>query len=311
MRHLPLVSILVPIYGVEKYIERCANSLFNQSYPNCEFIFVNDCTQDNSIAILRKTIEKCFYLRQKVRIIHHEFNRGLGAARLTGLVNSIGDLVTFVDADDWVEPDYVEELVAAMTQHDADLVISSMEGISQDKVILNAREHLKQRMCRRVSCRIWGNLMKRSLMVEHDIWPIEGIDHAEDYHVMCKYVSECKRIVAMRKLTYHYTIDNDSSYTQNYTVNSIKSTILSLNSTRQYLLTKDPSYVKTINLSALEYYKSAHIRHLTDNHEIDELYKKYLATLPLSFLERLTLYSIQNLPIFIAKLFTRLLYSQI
>ena len=80
-----LVSILVPVYGVEKYIERCARSLFEQTYENLEYIFVDDCTPDKSIEILKRVIEDYPNRKNQVRIIHHEHNRGLAAARNTAL----------------------------------------------------------------------------------------------------------------------------------------------------------------------------------------------------------------------------------
>ena len=73
----PKVSVLVPIYGVEKYIERCARSLFEQSLDNIEYIFVNDCTKDKSMDILYEVIKDYPHLLEQIRIINHETNRGL------------------------------------------------------------------------------------------------------------------------------------------------------------------------------------------------------------------------------------------
>ena len=79
------VSIVVPIFGVEKYIERCARSLFEQTYDKIEFIFVNDCTNDSSIVILHKVIKDYPIRHRDIKVISHESNRGLAAARNTGL----------------------------------------------------------------------------------------------------------------------------------------------------------------------------------------------------------------------------------
>lgn len=85
MQALPLVSIIVPIYNVQNYIERCAKSLFNQSYSNCEFIFINDCTPDNSIELLMRTIQDFPTIKDKIQIINKNQNEGLPQARKTGL----------------------------------------------------------------------------------------------------------------------------------------------------------------------------------------------------------------------------------
>ena len=80
------VSILVPIYGVEKYIEQCAISLFSQTYEDVEYIFVNDCTPDNSISILEKVLANYPERKSQTKIINHPENRGLGAGRKTVMI---------------------------------------------------------------------------------------------------------------------------------------------------------------------------------------------------------------------------------
>ena len=99
----PLVSICVPIYGVEKYIERCAVTLFEQTYDNLEYIFVNDCTTDDSMAILEEVISRYPARSSAVRIIAHEKNRGLAAARNTTVENCTGEFILHVDSDDYIE----------------------------------------------------------------------------------------------------------------------------------------------------------------------------------------------------------------
>ena len=99
------VSILVPVYGVEKYIERCARSLFEQTYENLEYIFVNDCTPDKSMEILMRVMEDYPNRKGNVRIFHHEHNRGLSAARNTALDAATSPFVTHVDSDDYLDCD--------------------------------------------------------------------------------------------------------------------------------------------------------------------------------------------------------------
>lgn len=89
------VSILIPIYNVEKYIEQCANSLFSQTYTHIEYIFVNDKTQDNSIDLLEKCIEQYPQRHEHIKIIHHKANSGLGLARKTALEAATGEYITF------------------------------------------------------------------------------------------------------------------------------------------------------------------------------------------------------------------------
>lgn len=86
------VSVLLPVYGVAKYIQRCATSVFEQTYDNLEIIFVDDCTPDDSITILKKALENYPNRKNQTRIVKHEHNRGLSAARNTAVENATGEL---------------------------------------------------------------------------------------------------------------------------------------------------------------------------------------------------------------------------
>ena len=110
----PKVSILVPIYGTEKYIEKCARSLFEQTYDNIEYIFVNDCTKDASVEILKKTIEDYPQRKSQVTIISHNTNRGLAASRLTAFEHSTGAYLWCVDSDDYADVQAVSIIVPYM-----------------------------------------------------------------------------------------------------------------------------------------------------------------------------------------------------
>ena len=117
-----LVSILVPIYKVEKYIERCAISLFEQTYDNIEYIFVDDCLPDNSISILKEVVERYPQRKNKVCILHHEKNRGLSAARNTAINAASGLFISHVDSDDYLDPDAIKLLVEKQLETGADIV---------------------------------------------------------------------------------------------------------------------------------------------------------------------------------------------
>ena len=98
--HNPKVSIIVPIYGVEHFIERCARSLFEQTLDGIEFIFVNDSTPDNSISILLRVLEDYPNRQNQVRIVQHEVNKGLPFARQTGIRLAKGEYIAHCDSDD-------------------------------------------------------------------------------------------------------------------------------------------------------------------------------------------------------------------
>ena len=132
MNKNPLVSVIVPIYGVEPYIEKCARSLFEQSLENMEFIFVNDCTPDKSVEILRQVIEDYPRRYLQIQIIEHEENRGLAMARNSGLLIAKGEYIIHCDSDDWVELDMYEEMYEKALEKN---VISSFVIIMQNILI--------------------------------------------------------------------------------------------------------------------------------------------------------------------------------
>ena len=105
------ISVIIPIYKVESFIARCAESLFNQTFDEgIEYIFVDDASPDDSVKILQDIIAEYPNRFQQVKILHHKFNQGLPAARNTGLAEAIGEYVFHFDSDDYADPDMLETL---------------------------------------------------------------------------------------------------------------------------------------------------------------------------------------------------------
>ncbi len=126
------VSIIVPIYNSEKNLDRCVNSILRQSYKNLELILINDGSTDSSLDIcnnFRKLNENIIVIDQK--------NMGVSAARNIGLRYATGDLIQFVDSDDYIDSDMTESLVNCIRENNADLVICGYKSIFQDRVVLH------------------------------------------------------------------------------------------------------------------------------------------------------------------------------
>ena len=107
---MPKVSIVIPIYNVEKYIIKCAKSLFEQTLDDIEYIFVNDCTPDNSIKVLLEVLEQYPNRKQQVKIITHKINLGAAIARKNGILAATGKYIIHCDGDDWTAPDMYQRL---------------------------------------------------------------------------------------------------------------------------------------------------------------------------------------------------------
>lgn len=215
-----LVSVIVPIYGVEKYIERCARSIFEQAYENLEIIFVNDCTPDNSIEILNNVIEEYPNRKSQTRIINHEHNKGLAGARLTGLNASTGYYIQNIDSDDYLDQNMIDEMVALAEKESADITICDFMYIYPNLTkhlhvnpSLNPHVLLQQVLTGEVHSSVCNKLIKRSLYFNNDIFPIEGLNMREDLSVMFCLLYFAKKIAYIPKPFYQYFKGNENSYT--------------------------------------------------------------------------------------------------
>lgn len=117
LKNAPLVSVIVPVYNVEQYIDDCLNSIRKQNYANLEIIIVEDCSTDNSDAAIKPHLTD-----KRIKIIYHQKNSGLSAARNTGIEAATGDFIMFVDSDDLIESVLVESCVSVMSKTNADII---------------------------------------------------------------------------------------------------------------------------------------------------------------------------------------------
>lgn len=221
------ISIIVPIYGVEKYIERCARSLFCQTYNNIEFVFVDDCTKDCSIEILKKIIEDYPKRKDLVKIISHKFNRGLAAARDTGVKECSGDYFLHVDSDDWLELNAVETLVSFLRGNDADIIsfgyISEYEDKSIKSLFINERNsYINDILKNKVHASIWSKMYKTSFYKNSGFETIEGLNQGEDYVLVPRLLHKADKVIFVGEHLYHYEMANYGSYTKNVKNSAIK-----------------------------------------------------------------------------------------
>lgn len=217
----PKVSIIIPIWGVERYIERCAKSLFEQSFDSIEYIFVNDCTPDNSIQILHDIIELYPNRKNNIRIINHDKNKGVLEARHTGIRHASGDYIIHCDSDDWVDNNWIEALYKETELKGADLVwCDYFKNFSDDQEIrismataLEKSESLKSVLSTERIGSLWSSLVKRNIVTHKDIIPAKG-NYGEDVMLIMQYIIYCKKQAYLNNAFYHYRVNNQS-ITQN------------------------------------------------------------------------------------------------
>lgn len=213
------VSIVVPIYGVEHYIERCAASLFNQSYKDIEYVFVNDGTKDNSMSVLNNVINSHYNeLKGQIKIINKE-NAGLPQARKTGIEHSAGDYILHVDSDDWLEENAVEILMKRAEETGADLIYFNFTYIYNNKFKKSRYKYYssceKGRFIRdiinvKTYGSVWSKFVKRELYTNYDFfYPYYGI--AEDRLYSIQLLNYASSISFEPCSLYYYDLRNPES----------------------------------------------------------------------------------------------------
>lgn len=221
------VSVCVPVYGVEPYIEKCVRSLMTQTMKEgIEFIFVNDCTKDKSIEILKKVVSEYPERSNQVKIVNHETNKGLSAARLTGMQHAIGEYVAHCDSDDWVATEMYKSLYTAAKNIDADIVSCNfiMETDKESKYISFDYENNRELYLKDVISNIWGTvwkfIIKRQIFLDGKIQIDKNICHGEDYVYTSQCLLAAKKYINIDGYYYHYNCQNMTSMMRNPSLNS-------------------------------------------------------------------------------------------
>lgn len=257
----PKVSLLVPVYNVARYIERCAVSLFEQTYENIEYIFVDDCTPDNSISVLLTVIKRYPKLEKRIKILYHERNRGLAAARNTAVRASTGKFVMHVDSDDWIDPHTVEECLNKQKITGAEIV--SFEamvewGTYQDTMHINPYKSKEDKICQMLEgsmmhC-VWGALISKRIYTDYNICQIEGVNIGEDYIITPILHFYATSVAAIHKPFYHYSFENTNSYVHGFSEKKGEELWKAIRISEAFFSNKAPIYIKAINDG-----KAAHI----------------------------------------------------
>lgn len=246
-----LISVIVPVYNVEKYLSRCVESLINQTYTYLEIILVDDGSQDNSGILCDQYASQ----DERIKVIHKE-NGGLSSARNKGLNIASGKFISFVDSDDWIAIDMYEYMMRLMSENKADVVQCDLLQTNGDQQIDNKDEKIRiyedKEICqfymdfstKTGSYSVWKFLYKRKLL--ESIKFREGKIN-EDIDFNYKVLSRCKRLVVSNQIKYFYYQDGNSLST-----GGLKRRDFDLYDAAEalYQLTKNETY-GTINYLAL------------------------------------------------------------
>ena len=218
-----LISIIIPVYKVEKYLEKCIQSVINQTYENLQIILVDDGSPDNCGKICDEYAKK----DHRIEVIHKS-NGGLSDARNKGLEMAKGEYIGFVDSDDYIEADMYEVLYNLLKQYNADVSICNFYTVSQGKISIknadngineyNRIEILKEILLdKNIQSYAWNKLYKKELFDEIK-YPI-GKKY-EDIGTTFYLLEKCNKVVVTGKSEYYY-INRQDSIVNNVTESTI------------------------------------------------------------------------------------------
>lgn len=214
-------TIIVPVFKVRKYIERCARSVLEQTLDNIEYIFVDDCGEDGSIPLLQQTIEQYPDRKEHVRIIRHEENKGLPSGRNTGIANAHGEYVYHCDSDDWIERDMLQTMYDEARRTQADMVycdfyltFAKNERYMPSPDFTDAGEMLRCMLRGNMKYNVWNKLIRRDLYERSGVrFPADHPKGGEDTTILM--LSACaNRVSHIKRAFYHYDKTGEGAITK-------------------------------------------------------------------------------------------------
>lgn len=207
------VSVIIPIYNVEKYVAKCAESLFGQTLDDLEYIFINDCTPDNSVGIIGNVLCNFPQRRLQVKIINLERNVGQAAVRKTGIAAATGDYIIFCDGDDWVDKEMYECLYKTAVQENADVVRCDFLRITNSQssrcIQLPVEAYANKELLVSYLLRFFDlsstcdKLVKREIYQgENFVYPTDNM--CEDLLYVTQIFLRANKVVYLNKALYYY-----------------------------------------------------------------------------------------------------------
>lgn len=196
----PVISVVIPVYNVKDYVGKCLDSVVRQKYKNLDVLVVDDGSTDGSGEIC----DEFAVIDKRVRVFHKK-NGGLSDARNFGIKEAKGEIIAFVDSDDFVSEDFVSAMYGEMMKSDADIVVCGYNLVKPEKEVMSGGEATVKLLTRQENIDIvaWNKLYKKSLFVDNDIWFPKGKKH-EDTLTTYKVLFKAGKVAYLDEALYCY-----------------------------------------------------------------------------------------------------------
>ena len=214
----PIISVCIPVYNVEHYIEKCINSVLRQSFQDFEIIVINDASPDNSIDIVKSLICN----DKRIRVFENAQNMGLMWTRREGYIRAIGDYILFLDSDDTLPPNALYDLYMAISSSDSDVVCGQIAyitslGLSLDKYPnqllygYDSESALKSTLRWEITHNLCGKIYKREILQSYNYDTYKDVINAEDALLFYQVIPNVNKITAIPNVVYNYYMYDNSS----------------------------------------------------------------------------------------------------
>lgn len=243
------VSIILPVYNVEKYLKECFESIKKQTYKNIEIIFIDDGSTDNS----KIMVDEFKKLDKRVKVIHKQ-NGGVSSAKNKGLEVATGDYITFIDPDDYVTEEYIEYLLKLSINNNSEISISkvffdnyNMKENNDSRIeLLSPKAALIDLLTYKINVAVWNKLYKKELLIKNSIKFYEEIFMGEGFNFNVLAFKNANKISVGFKKVYFYRRDNNESATTKFSIKKWKNALFAIERIKSNLITSDKKLKKAI-----------------------------------------------------------------
>lgn len=246
-----LVSVIVPVYNVEKYISECIQSIIGQSYKNLEIIIINDGSPDNSAQIINEYANK----DKRIRVIHQK-NNGVASARNKGIDNATGDFIIFVDSDDYITSDHVSHLLGLQRIMDADMCMTTQfytqKHDTQEKTervyTISAEKAASLLLSPKVVVGSYNKLYRRAWLIANKIRQNEKLFSGEGLNFIVTAAQYANCVTVSNRKIYYYRRNVSESATTKFNIKMFTNNELSLDLITTNLIIRSSNIERMLNL---------------------------------------------------------------
>lgn len=247
-----MISVIVPVYNTEKFLDKCIESILNQNFTDFEVILVNDGSSDSSGHICDTWAQK----DARVKVIHKQ-NAGVSAARNTGISSAEGDYIAFVDSDDTVSPDYLPLLYKNIEGHDISIGTIQQDFVKDNRSVLldvknksftlsafkkNMRLTLKNQY---ISSPV-NKLFRKDIICNNGLHFEEDMNVGEDYVFCMSYYQHCQKIKCFSDIIYYYNVHQNYVRSENYIASRFADRVKMCGKLAEFYRQNTPYYYKRI-----------------------------------------------------------------